>query len=72
MVATSDTLVRVRSHRAAKALGRLLQRPLEWHYTMHDGGCFVMVRSDEADAACDLPSVTRARPVGDVRKCHPW
>lgn len=69
----SDTVVvRVNSHRAADRLERLLGAKLAWHYTWADGATFVVIPADRLAEARKIPSVTLARPKGELNRCTRW
>lgn len=63
-----SVLVRVKSHRAGDRLKRLLGE-LEWFFSFRDGGVFVKVPSSRLTEVLAIPSVTRARPNGEVYRC---
>jgi len=67
----ATVLVRLSSHRAADRLARLLKvEQLDWHYTWADGGCFARIPADQLKAARAIPSISLARPKGEVRRSH--
>ena len=63
-------ILRVSSHRAAKKLTRIVG-PLDWWFTIADGGTFVEVPDDRVAECLAVKSVTRARPKGKLMRCRP-
>lgn len=71
MTTTDAKLVRLGSHRAASKVELIVGGKLDWHFTWADGGTFALIPAEHVDAALAVTGVTRARPKGDVKRCHP-
>jgi hypothetical protein len=67
---TETVVVRVRSHRSADKLRRLLDvDSLEWRWNPWDGNNFAIIPTAKLDEARQLPGVTLARPKRELLRC---
>lgn len=67
----NEIFLSINSHRASDKLKRLLNRPLDWHYTFEKGGIFVPVSKDEYDRikAAKIKSITKPRMQTGYSRC---
>jgi hypothetical protein len=66
----ASTFVRVRSHRAADRLRRLLGvSRLDWHFNMWEGNEFVLIPAERVTEARKIPGVTVARTRRELHRC---
>ncbi len=69
MAHSTLVFVRVRSHRAADKLKRLLGCELAWYYSMHENNNFVEISADMLDAERQIKGITLARPKSELMRC---
>lgn len=63
------TLVRIKSHRAAHAVKRILGDGVQYHFVFGGHNDYVFVPDDKLEAVLAVRSVGRARVPKDLRKC---